>query len=89
MSGASDALAEYKAQKAIAIERLVREGIPRRKVEAWIESYEGGDADLHRAWAAPVAFWSNAYHFTRHEWKLGHEPPPPPDTSSDPRDPFP
>lgn len=83
----SDLVAEFQAHRRDTIERLVREGIPRRLVNAWIESYEGGDADLHRAYAAPVAFWANAYHFTRHEWKLGHQPPGPPDTSSDERDP--
>lgn len=39
---------EFRMQKSATIERLVREGIPRPMVVAWIESYEGGDADLHR-----------------------------------------
>jgi hypothetical protein len=82
-----DALAEFQAHKRSTMERLIRDGMSPRLAHAWLESFEGGDADLYRAYAAPVAFWANAYHFARHEWKLGHQPPGPPDTSSDPRDP--
>jgi hypothetical protein len=83
----SDPERTFQARKAAAIERLVSGGIPRDRVHAWIESYEGGDADVHRARADPAAFWESAYRFARGEFDRGHMPPPLPDASSDVRDP--
>ena len=73
----------FQARKAATIERLIGDGIPRAMVDAWIESYEGGDADMHRSRADPN-FWDNAYNYARGEYDRGHQPPGPPDTSSDP-----
>ena len=75
-----------QGRKAAKIERVVGEGIPRQLVEQWVESYEGGAADMHDLRRDP-GFWDNAHHFTIHEWSAGHKPPPPPDISSDERDP--
>jgi hypothetical protein len=86
MAGRADPERIFQAKNAATIERLVGEGIPRSMVDAWIESYEGGDADMHRARGDPN-FWQNAHHYARGEYDPRHKPPPPPDTSSDERDP--
>ena len=78
MGRRADPVRTYQASKAATIERLVGEGIPRVMVERWIESYEGGDADLHRAWADPAAFFENAYHYARDAYDRGEKPPPAP-----------
>lgn len=77
----------FAARRAATIERLVGDGIPRTDVLAWIESYEGGAADLHDLRRDP-AFWENAQAYVTRESSAGHRPPPPPDTSSDERDPI-
>jgi hypothetical protein len=87
MSRAPDSERIFAARKAAALERLVRDhGILRADAIAWLESYEGGAADLHDLRRDPD-FWENGYRFALHEYKAGNRPPPPPDISSDPRDP--
>jgi hypothetical protein len=55
-------------------------------VVAWIESYEVGAADLHDL-RRDGSFWQNAYGYATREYDAGHRPPPPPDVTSDRRDP--
>jgi hypothetical protein len=76
----------FAAKKAATIERLVGDGIPRTTVEAWVESWEGGAADIHDL-RRDLDFWENGYQYVRREYDAGHKPPPPPDISSDRRDP--
>jgi hypothetical protein len=75
----------FAAQKAGTIERLVGGGVPRDRAIAWVESWEGGAADIHRLRRDPF-FWDNRYRYARAEFDAGHKPPKP-DVSSDERDP--
>jgi hypothetical protein len=76
----------FAAQKAGTIERLVGGGVPREWAESWVESWEGGAADLHDLRRDPF-FWDNGYRYARAEFDAGHKPPPAPDVRSDRRDP--
>lgn len=76
MSQAPDPERIFAARKAAGLERLVRDhGILRGHAIAWLESYEGGAADLHDLRRDP-AFRENGHQFARQEHNAGHRPPP-------------
>ena len=87
MSRSPDPERIFTAKRAATLERLINDhGVPRTWAEAWLESYEGGAADLHDLRRDPM-FWENAYNYARREYEAGNRPPPEPDVTSDVHDP--
>jgi hypothetical protein len=77
----------FAARRAAVLDRLVRDhGVPREWASAWLESWQGGAADLHDLRRDPT-FWEQGYAYALREHGAGHGPPPAPDISSDERDP--
>jgi hypothetical protein len=87
MSRSPDPERIFAAKRAATLQRLVNDhGIPREWATAWLDSYEGGAADLHDL-RRDRDFWANAFNYTLNEYQAGHRPPSPPDVASDERDP--
>jgi hypothetical protein len=82
MSRRADPERIFAARKAATIERLVADGVPRSKAEAWIASWESGIADVDDVRQDP-RFWESGYIFAHRQWELGDKPPSPRDPSSD------
>lgn len=77
----------FAARKVAALERLVHDhGVGRADAIAWLESWEGGSADMHDLRRDPT-FWEQGYRYAMGEHERGNRPPPPADISSDERDP--
>ena len=82
MSRSTDPERLFAARKAATLERLISDhGIPREWAVAWVESWEGGAADLHDFRRDPK-FWDNGYAYVMREFNAGNGPPPPPDVTS-------
>jgi hypothetical protein len=87
MSRSPDPERIFAAKRAATLQRLVNDhGIPRDWANAWLDSWEGGAADIHDL-RRDGSFWQHAYGYVRREYDAGHRPPPPPDITSDERDP--
>lgn len=78
----------FAARRKGTLSRLVGDGVPREWAEAWVASWEGGATDNHDL-RRDDDFWPRGYAYAKREYDAGHRPPPPPDTSSDKRDPAP
>jgi hypothetical protein len=64
----------FSKQRAIALQRLVRRGMPLGKADAWLEAWDTTTVGLVDFRRAPD-FWRLGYEYAREEYRLGYEPP--------------
>jgi hypothetical protein len=63
----------FEARRDVTVQRLIRVGLPRGKVEAWISAWDESTTAL-RDFRQAADFWDQGYLYALEEFRRGHDP---------------